>query len=161
MLQALRDLCPPVRRFVTKYKTALSLFSTANLAFIVWQVLSSAQHESELFPCCCVLCCCAAHTSGEWWPVDIVVAGHTTPPAGLGLTMAQFVDTCILSGCDYADTIKGVAATTAHKLVKQHGSLEAVVASIEDKSRVPEVDWAEERSLFETPEVTDPDTLDR
>ena len=53
-----------------------------------------------------------------------------------------------------------MAATTAHKLVKQHGSLEAVVASIEDKSRVPEVDWAEVRSLFVTPEVTDPDTLD-
>ena len=61
VLQALRDLCPPVRRFVTKYKTALSLFSTANLAFIVWQVLSSAQHESEIFWRCCVRSRCAAH----------------------------------------------------------------------------------------------------
>lgn len=39
----LRDLSAPVRKFVTTYKTPLSLFSTANLAFIVWQVLSSAQ----------------------------------------------------------------------------------------------------------------------
>lgn len=41
--QLLRDIIPAVRQFVTKYKTPLSLFSTANLAFIVWQVLSAAQ----------------------------------------------------------------------------------------------------------------------
>lgn len=46
-LQLLRDLSAPVRKFVTKYKTPLSLFSTANLAFIVWQVLSSAQETRE------------------------------------------------------------------------------------------------------------------
>lgn len=45
--QLVRDLCAPVRRFVTKYKVPLSLFSTANLAFIVWQVLSSAQSTRE------------------------------------------------------------------------------------------------------------------
>lgn len=36
-----------MRKFVTVYKTPLSLFSTANLAFIVWQVLSSAQQTRE------------------------------------------------------------------------------------------------------------------
>ncbi|PSC76757.1 BASS family transporter: sodium ion bile [Micractinium conductrix] len=41
--KAVRDLCGPVRRFVTRYKVPLELFSTANLAFIVWQVLSGAQ----------------------------------------------------------------------------------------------------------------------
>lgn len=46
-LQLLRDLSAPVRKFVTTYKTPLSLFSTANLAFIVWQVLSSAQATRE------------------------------------------------------------------------------------------------------------------
>ena len=45
--QLLRDLSAPVRKFVTKYKTPLSLFSTANLAFIVWQVLSSARDTRE------------------------------------------------------------------------------------------------------------------
>lgn len=46
-LQAVRDLCGPVRRFVTRYKVPLELFSTANLAFIVWQVLSGAQSIRE------------------------------------------------------------------------------------------------------------------
>lgn len=38
---------------------------------------------------------------------------------GLGLTMDQFVDLCILCGCDYCDTIRGdcsVPATTVHFL---------------------------------------------
>lgn len=47
LLQLLRDLSAPVRKFVTTYKTPLSLFSTANLAFIVWQVLSSARATRE------------------------------------------------------------------------------------------------------------------
>ncbi len=45
--QGLRDLCPPVRRFVTRHRVFLGLFSTFNLAFIVWQVLSGAQHIRE------------------------------------------------------------------------------------------------------------------
>jgi flap endonuclease-1 len=28
---------------------------------------------------------------------------------GLGLTMPQFVDLCILLGCDYCDTIRGAS----------------------------------------------------
>jgi sodium/bile acid cotransporter 7 len=38
-----RDLCRPVQRFVTRYKTPLGLFSTLNLACIVWQTLSGAR----------------------------------------------------------------------------------------------------------------------
>ena len=42
--KALRELIPAVARFATKYKEPLSMFSVANLAFIVWQTLSAAQH---------------------------------------------------------------------------------------------------------------------
>lgn len=38
-----RDLSKTVCSFVTKHKTALSLFSTLNLAAIVWQTLSGAR----------------------------------------------------------------------------------------------------------------------
>lgn len=47
VLQALRDLVPAVRAFVTKHRVGLSLFSTLNLALIVWQVLSGAQSIRE------------------------------------------------------------------------------------------------------------------
>ena len=60
--------------------------------------------------------------------------------------LSQFVDVCILAGCDYCETIKGVAATTAYKEVKKHGSLEAFVAKA-DKEKLPEgVDYAEVRA---------------
>ena len=76
--------------------------------------------------------------------------------------MPQFVDICILSGCDYCDTIKGVAALTAHKLVKAHGSLEKAIDSLDkDKQPAPEgVDFDEVRALFVSPVVADPATVE-
>ena len=84
------------------------------------------------------------------------------PRAGMGLSMAQFVDVCILAGCDYCDTIKGIAALTAHKLVKEHGSLEKVIDSLDqEKHPVPEgVDFDEVRALFVSPDVADAETVD-
>lgn len=79
---------------------------------------------------------------------------------GLGVTYDQFVDVCILAGCDYAEPIKGIAATTAYKQVKSLGSLAKVVAGL-DKTKVPEgVDYDEVRSLFLKADVTDPATID-
>merc|ERR1712226_277854 len=49
----------------------------------------------------------------------------------LNITMDQFIDFCILSGCDYCDTIKGVGPSTAIKLVMEHGFLEKVMETIE------------------------------
>ncbi|CAE8709365.1 unnamed protein product [Polarella glacialis] len=46
----------------------------------------------------------------------------------LNVTMDQFIDFCILSGCDYCDTLKG--PSTAIKMLIQHGSLEKVHRSL-------------------------------
>jgi len=51
--------------------------------------------------------------------------------------MDQFIDFCILCGCDYCDTIKGVGPSTAIKLIMSHGSLEKVLESL-DSEKVPE-----------------------
>lgn len=61
---------------------------------------------------------------------------------GLGLTYEQFVDLCILCGCDYCSTIKGVGAKTALKLIKQHGTIEKVIVALrkEKKYDIP-ADW--------------------
>jgi flap endonuclease-1 len=42
--------------------------------------------------------------------------------------MSQFIDLCIMCGCDYASNIRGIGAVRALNLIKQHGSLEAAVA---------------------------------
>ncbi|ORY45246.1 PIN domain-like protein [Rhizoclosmatium globosum] len=46
-----------------------------------------------------------------------------------GLTHAQFVDVMILCGCDFSDGLKGVGHVNAFKLVKQYGSIEAILES--------------------------------
>merc|ERR1719145_227518 len=55
----------------------------------------------------------------------------------LNVSMDQFIDFCILSGCDYCDTLKGVGPSTAIKLIMQHGSIEKVLENI-DAEKVPE-----------------------
>lgn len=73
----------------------------------------------------------------------------------------QFIDLCILLGCDYCDTIPKIGPTTALKLIKEHKTIEAVLASLGDKYKVPESwPYADARELFDKPEVTDPKELD-
>ena len=58
---------------------------------------------------------------------------------GLNLTHAQFVDLCILLGCDYCDTIKGVGPKTALKLIREHGNIETILDKIDrTKFTVPD-----------------------
>jgi hypothetical protein len=43
-LQVTRELSKGVQAFTKKHRTALSIINTSNLAMIVWQNLSGAQH---------------------------------------------------------------------------------------------------------------------
>ncbi|RLN17961.1 flap endonuclease 1-B isoform X1 [Panicum miliaceum] len=83
----------------------------------------------------------------------------------LGLTMDQFIDLCILSGCDYCENIKGVLSHSmfsysiggqrARKLIRQHGCIEEVGQNLKQtRFSVPE-DWPyqEVRTLFKQPNV--------
>ena len=82
--------------------------------------------------------------------------------AGLELTYPQFIDVCILAGCDYCEPIKGIAATTAYRLVKKENDLMAVIASLDqEKHPVPkDCDYQQVRDLFLKPEVLDPETVE-
>jgi flap endonuclease-1 len=77
---------------------------------------------------------------------------------GLKMDHSQFIDLCILCGCDYADTIRGIGPKSAVKLISQFGSLQSVLSNIDKEDYpVPEgVDWDEVRRLFVAPEVQDP-----
>ncbi|KAH8880326.1 PIN domain-like protein [Thozetella sp. PMI_491] len=78
--------------------------------------------------------------------------------AGLNMERPQFVDLCILLGCDYLDPIPKVGPTTALKLIREHGSLEGVVEFItkDPKSKFALPDnwpYQDARDLFLAPDV--------
>lgn len=82
--------------------------------------------------------------------------------AGLQLDMAQFIDLCILCGCDYTDSIKGIGPVTALKLIQQHKTIEGVLKNLDlKKYPLPEpFPFEEARQLFVHPEVTDPEAAE-
>ncbi|KAI0027780.1 PIN domain-like protein [Vararia minispora EC-137] len=78
---------------------------------------------------------------------------------GLGMTMSQFIDLCILLGCDYLEPIKGVGPKSALKLIREYGTLGAIIEQLREKCKrggiqVPEEwPWEEAKKIFEKPDV--------
>ncbi|KAL3907036.1 MAG: hypothetical protein SGILL_009035 [Bacillariaceae sp.] len=60
---------------------------------------------------------------------------------GLEVTHDQFVDLCILLGCDYCDNIKGIGPKTALKLIREHGSIEKILPTLDRKKYTVPADW--------------------
>jgi flap endonuclease-1 len=42
---------------------------------------------------------------------------------GLGLSEEEFIDMCILCGCDYASKIEGIGPVKAYKFIKDYKNL--------------------------------------
>ena len=75
---------------------------------------------------------------------------------GFEINHDQFVDLCILLGCDYCEKIRGIGPKNAIKLVQEHKTIEEIIKKLDSKKhQVPE-DWMfeEARRLFKEPEVT-------
>jgi len=73
----------------------------------------------------------------------------------LGLSHAQFVDLCILMGCDYVPNIKGIGPKKAFELIKKHENIETILENIDTKKYTPVENWQykDARRLFVEPEV--------
>lgn len=77
----------------------------------------------------------------------------------------QFIDLCILLGCDYLEPIPKVGPSTALNLIREHGTLEKVTEYMRNdpkkKYAIPE-DWPyqDARDLFISPDVRDADHPD-
>lgn len=99
---------------------------------------------------------------------------------GLQMEMSQFIDLCILLGCDYLDPIKGIGPKSALKLVREFGGLEGIVEHLREKQaekeeaatdkedgkkrkggvHVPEQwPWEEAKKVFAKPDVTPADQI--
>jgi len=84
---------------------------------------------------------------------------------GLEMEMDQFIDLCILLGCDYLDPIKGIGPKTALKLIRDHGTLDSVLEHLRSEGKksivIPEVwPYEEARKLFKSPDVQKGDDLE-
>ena len=59
----------------------------------------------------------------------------------LEMSYEEFMDMCILCGCDYTTKIGGMGPQTAYKLMKKHGNIEGVIGEISerpDKYQIPD-----------------------
>lgn len=74
---------------------------------------------------------------------------------GLGFTYEQFIDLCILLGCDYCPSIRGIGPKRAIELVRQYETIEEIVRNIDAKKYTVPEGWMYEkaRELFRKPDV--------
>lgn len=76
---------------------------------------------------------------------------------GLGMTMDMFIDFCILCGCDYTSTIRGVGPKKALQFLLESNDIESVVKALSGQKRFTIPDdfmYEQARKLFKQPDVT-------
>ncbi|XP_078542671.1 putative flap endonuclease 1 homolog [Lissotriton helveticus] len=75
----------------------------------------------------------------------------------LKLNQRQFVDLCILLGCDYTGKIRGLGPKKALNLLQKYGSIEGIMEHTDKKKLPLPDDWRfeEARALFLQPRVVD------
>lgn len=78
----------------------------------------------------------------------------------LQMTQEQFIDLCILLGCDYTSKIKGLGVKKAIKMMQKYGTIEGILPNINPKDRIPpDFHYQEARKLFLEPDVVDVTSL--
>ncbi|NWR47966.1 FEN1 endonuclease, partial [Regulus satrapa] len=80
----------------------------------------------------------------------------------LQLSREQFVDLCILLGCDYCASIRGIGPKRAVELIREHKSIERIVQQLDTKKYPLPENWPhrEAQKLFLEPDVIDPDAVE-
>ena len=93
--------------------------------------------------------------------VAVVEWDHAKILESLNLTQEQFIDMCILCGCDYTDKISGIGAIRALNLIQKHGSMEKILESLDSsKYTIPNpFPYEEARRLFKEPDVLKADAV--
>ncbi|XP_063707728.1 flap endonuclease 1-like [Culicoides brevitarsis] len=87
---------------------------------------------------------------------------HDRVLKGLELNEDEFVDLCILLGCDYCESIKGIGPKKAIELVTKYRSIEKILENIDQKKFIVPENWNYEqaRALFKNPEIANPEEIE-
>jgi flap endonuclease-1 len=67
----------------------------------------------------------------------------------LSISYEQFVDLCILSGCDYSEKIHGIGIINAYKYILKYKNIENIIENIKNKYDIPEgFNYVKSRDIF-------------
>ena len=79
------------------------------------------------------------------------------------MTMDEFIDLCIMCGCDYTHSIGGIGPIKAFKLMEDNRNIEAVLEKVIESNEDPKKKqkfiipenflYVESRALFKEPDV--------
>lgn len=78
-----------------------------------------------------------------------------------GLSMNQFIDLCILLGCDYVPKLPGIGPQKAWEGIQKNGSIEGILDTLDTAKHPvpPDFFYKEAREFFQHPEVTPADDI--
>jgi flap endonuclease-1 len=83
------------------------------------------------------------------------------------MTMDEFIDLCILCGCDYTQHIDGIGPVKAFKFIQDYKTLEKVIENVCNESGKTKkhtlpasFDYVMARKLFKEPDVLDPNKIE-
>lgn len=82
---------------------------------------------------------------------------------GFEMNMDEFIDLCIMCGCDYTHSIGNIGPIKAFKLLKEHKNIEGILTAIKKVNEDPDKKqkyiipenflYEESRALFKAPDV--------
>lgn len=96
----------------------------AQLAYMYFQGRCSVviTEDSDLLAFGVKKCFFKMDANGDGQEVDLELLHEVTELNFRSFTLDMLLITCILSGCDYLESIKGVGFKTAHRFVSEHGN---------------------------------------
>ena len=75
------------------------------------------------------------------------------------MTHDSFVDFCILSGCDYTESIPHIGPVTSYNLIKKHGNIENILSTMQKD--LPNFDYIICRKIFKEFSYEIPDIFEK
>lgn len=81
----------------------------------------------------------------------------------LGISYDQFIDLCILLGCDYCNTISGFSKSDALSVIKENDCLDEIINNINNgslKYKIPyNFPYSQVQDYFKNPNVINPENM--
>mgnify|MGYP003386059020 CR=1 FL=1 len=87
-----------------------------------------------------------------------IIYDFDTIISDLGFTHDQFIDACILLGCDYTGTIKGLGLRKIYNAIKTYGNIEKILTA-NPKMSAEDCDYVVARQCFKHPDVIEVENI--